>query len=266
LFASAFGAAGPFATAEQRAYENYEHATLSTDALISVGDGYSRSWGSLWNALYDLLNPYFLGFRTVINTTSGKLNAEIIEYELEDGIVFAVSLNDVVSFKRSISLADYCTRAFITGEYDNGISDNPKPVIEFASSDGLRINQDEGFDAMLFPVWREQYIDGGGVDSVDDEGNTLTNAQFRNALKRFGIESLLANKYENVMTVNVDESRHVYRNDYRIGSIVGYQVDALFSGYDIIREVTETIERGARSIYITLGQTAPTIKQLIRSK
>lgn len=94
---------------------------------------------------------------------------------------------------------------------------------------------------------------------VDDSSESTTN------LVQKGTEELSKLPVVLALEATVASERMTYRKDYHLGDTVGYSTSQA-SGTDIVSEVEETFESGGYSIRISLGKTAPTIKEYIDTR
>lgn len=245
LVANATSTATPF-TAD-RSLPNYTHVSLSVPSADSI-NGYSRSWGNLWDHMKDLLIANGYGIRLIL--VGNTLQPELIAPTVKSGVVFTVKAKDVISFERAVGVDGLYNTAFVAGEGEEG-----SRLIAEAS---ITPSGDTGFISIA-PPRKEMYVDGSSIKK-----DTLTDLKYTAVLEAAGVAALESTPYTDSLVVNVDESRYTFGTDYELGSIVSYSVDNMFVGYDVVSEVEESIFAGQRELKLSLGKTAPTIKELIR--
>ncbi len=112
---------------------------------------------------------------------------------------------------------------------------------------------------------REAYINAGSIKQKDDNGNPISDTQYRALLRQYGLEKLSEMQIaENVDTVIHPYGNLEYKKDFDLGDLcivqnarIGYQTKQR------ITEVREIFENGCTQIEAVFGTEKMTIKKYI---
>lgn len=196
------------------------------------------SWGSVSDAVFEMCKEAGFGFG--VRYGGGGLQPYIRRgVDRSASVVFSTEYFDVSGADVDINESAYANLAVVGGQGDLAAR--------------IVTQQRVDVESELAEMW---------VDAKDLSSESLTSAEYLVALKQRGSESLAAAPITRSFEATVTEDRYTFGVDYSLGDRVAYRALG-YEGTDVLSEVTETFESGARTIDIALGKTAPTIRQLI---
>ena len=161
--------------------------------------------------------------------------------------VFSREFENISSESYVISRDKYKNFAYVVGGEDEA------PIIETVSV--MAAGEER----------REMYIDAGNIKQKDDNGDPISEADYRALLRQRGLEKLK----EHTVAESVDTAIHpngnlTYKKDFDLGDLcvvrngrIGYQT------VQRITEIKETYENGSAEIQAVFGNEKVTIKKYI---
>lgn len=165
--------------------------------------------------------------------------------------IFSNSFCNIKSVQYEKNKSSYRNYAFVAGEGEG----SERVIVEV----DVRASPDE--------PRREIWVDARDLQKTDSDGNTMTDAEYRELLKGRGKEKLA--EYPVVETVNSDvdaQANLVYRTDFDYGDLCTYintEIDVETAKR--ISEIMEVYEGGAEKISVTFGtDEIETVEQLIK--
>jgi hypothetical protein len=203
------------------------------------------SWAVTSEAIFELVRAARLGFG-VMFSGAGLAPYLARGVDRSNSVVFAAEFNDVTRSERDLNLFDRANMAVVAGEGEG----SARIVTTATADDGDEL-------AEMFVDARDLQTEGGET--------TIAPSVYLDMLAQRGAEALADINVTDTLSATVDESRYRFGVDYAIGDRAGWRSLGL-SGSDIISEVTETFEKGAKRIDIGLGMTEPTVRQYIERK
>lgn len=127
-------------------------------------------------------------------------------------VVFSTSLKNVLAGVYSYNSQDYKNTAYVAGE-----GEDVNRVIRVVNPNNTGVDR------------YELYVDARDLQSTDEEGNTLTAAEYNKVLENRGLEQLkeyiISETYE--ATLNQEDQKYHYREDYFLGDKVSIKDDEL---------------------------------------
>lgn len=113
---------------------------------------------------------------------------------------------------------------------------------------------------------RELYIDARDLQNIDNNGNTIPEATYRQTLRRRGLEKLAEYQIKETIETKIDPYNSLqYGRDYDLGDRVTFIDNALgIMAEQRISEVCEYLESGELRIDIVFGQEKLNILQKIK--
>jgi len=196
------------------------------------------SWGSVSDAVFEMCKEAGFGFG--VRYAGSGLEPYIRRgVDRSASVVFSTEYFDVSGADVDLDESAYANLAVVGGQGDLAAR--------------IVTQQRVDVESELAEMW---------VDAKDLSSESLTSAEYLVALKQRGSESLAAAPITRSFEATVTEDRYTYGFDYSLGDTVAYRAMG-YEGTDVLSEVTETFEAGARRIDLALGKTAPTIRQLI---
>lgn len=231
------------------------------DGQETLGDriSYSEQRKSLWAALNALGKAHMLCPKLVNDVPNGRAIFTIvrgtdrsIEQNENTPVVLSSELSDVLESNYASDSTDYRTTAQVAGEGEG------------ASRTEVTVN---GSYAGL--ERRETAIDARDIQSTDGAGGTaVPDAEYRAMLEERGkaklAESVLVESFDFQMRMQGARA-YEYGKDWFLGDRVTVQdMDLQIQVSTDITEIERTWDESGYSITATMGNSAPTIKQLIR--
>lgn len=113
---------------------------------------------------------------------------------------------------------------------------------------------------------RELYIDARDLQNIDNQGNPIPEATYRQTLRRRGLEKLAEYQPKETIETKIDPySSLQYGRDYDLGDLVTFIDNAIgIMAQQRITEVCEYIESGELRIDVVFGQEKLNIMQKIK--
>lgn len=157
-------------------------------------------------------------------------------------VVFSQSLSNIARTDYELDTQKYCNVAYVAGE---GEEEQRKWYEVYAKEETIRGVEDKA-------GWQrnELWIDARDIQSTDEEGNEITEAEYEKLIKQRADEKFTDNAVEESYTATLTEAnkQYTYGVDYAIGDLVTVIDDELGISIDVqITEVTKSIE-GIREI------------------
>ena len=228
-----------------RTLPQWDFSTFYDVGLPTVAS-FNSSYRPLDVCIYDVIRTFGYGMRTFVKDVSGTNYLDFAFLApTESFAVFGTAYGDVIEFEREVNYAEFYERVIVSGEtYTGAISTS-------TGSDETRNLSD-----LVFPENKELYL------ASDIRQGSMTDTAFYNALTQRGLEELKTRGTDSIK-ISVDESRLTYGADYSLGSIVR-AICGTTEVYDLISSVTETFEKGGRTLDLGIGETAPTLKRYLK--
>lgn len=189
----------------------------------------NTDYGVVFDEIKNLIGDTALRF--YIN---GRVPSLYVGKDVSKSIVFSEEAGDISSYELTDNYLEYANMAIVCGSGEG------------ASRIVVLVDKRTAGDE-LFELY------------VDDSSESTTN------LTTKGNEELAKLPVVLALEATVSSNRNVFRQDYQIGDTVGYKTSQA-SGTDVVSEVEETFENGSMQIKLSLGKTAPTVKQYIDEK
>lgn len=190
---------------------------------------YNSDYGVVFDEVKNVIDDAPLRFYV-----NGRVPSLYVGRDVSQSVVFSEEAGDISSYEFTKNYLEYANMAVVCGSGEGAAR-----IVALVDK---RVAGDE-----LFELY------------VDDTSEATTNLISKGSEELSKLPVVLA------LEATVSSNRNVFRRDYQIGDSVGYKTSQA-SGTDIVSEVEETIENGSVQIKLSLGQTAPTIKEYIDSK
>lgn len=127
-------------------------------------------------------------------------------------VVFSTELKNVLAGDYLYNSQDYKNTAYVAGE-----GEGTGRTVRVVNPNNTGVDR------------YELYVDARDIQSTDEEGNTLTAAQYNTALDNRGLDSLkeyiISETYE--ATLNQQDQKYVYKRDYYLGDKVSIKDEDL---------------------------------------
>lgn len=171
-------------------------------------------------------------------------------------VIFSQSYSNIESSGYNTNSSTYCNVAYIAGEGEGTERKWFKKEINQADSKGM-----VGWNRS------ELWIDARDIQSTDDEGNTMTDAQYEklivNRVNEKSEDAMLSELYES--TIVKDNKQYVYGTDYNLGDFVTVVDDEL--GIIIDTQITEiTVSEQGSEVITDIGLTYGKIEKSVIEK
>ncbi|MCL2403675.1 MAG: siphovirus ReqiPepy6 Gp37-like family protein [Coriobacteriia bacterium] len=207
------------------------------------------SWGTIYDHIESVLESYPVRFFSQLDTSSGTRRIVPTLYEgqdLSDEVIVSTSYGDLIDVEYNFESIDKRDTAVVAGSGEG--------ASRLVASSRINLGVDYG----------ELWVEANDISEDDGiEGNPpLTLAQQRQRLQARGIEQLHQQPCEHALTGTVSQERFQYGVDYQVGDRIGYEAFGERHD-DVISEVEEVFEGQHSRINITIGNTYPTIRQII---
>ena len=160
-------------------------------------------------------------------------------------VVFSQNLSNIARTDYEFNTQKYCNVAYVAGE---GAEEERKWYEVYTK--GEETEEKSGWKR------NELWIDARDIQSTDNEGNTLTEAEYEQLIKQRANEKFTDNAKEESYTATLTEAnkQYTYGKDYELGDLVTVIDDELGISIDVqITSVTKSIE-GVREI-VDIGFT-----------
>lgn len=185
------------------------------------------------NDIYSNVLGWTLKFSSGIDRTKGNVDGNV-------PVIFSQQLSNInrVDYERNVE--NHCNIAYVAGE---GEGSNRKWY-------ELPINQEESQEAISGWERSELWIDARDIQSEDDNGNQLTEAQYEALINQRAEEKAVENDVQESYeaTVITKNKRYVYGKDYFLGDFVtvvdtqlGLEFDVQIIGITFSKQDTEEI-------------------------
>lgn len=157
-------------------------------------------------------------------------------------VIFSQSLSNIARTDYELDTKKYCNVAYVAGE---GEEEQRKWYEVYAKEETARGVEDK-------TGWQrnELWIDARDIQSTDEEGNEITEAEYEQLIKQRADEKFTDNAVEESYTATLTEAnkQYTYGVDYVLGDLVTVIDDELGISIDVqITEVTKSID-GVREI------------------
>lgn len=190
---------------------------------------YTSDFGEVFDAIKNIIGSLPIRF-----FISGRIPSLYNGVDLANKIVFSEEAGDLSGYEFNRNCLDYANMAVVCGSGEGSAR-----IVAL-------VDQRSAGEELL-----ELYVE----DSSESTSN----------LVKKGNEELSKLPVVLALETSVASSRNMFRRDFNLGDRVGY-VTSQASGTDIVSEVEETFENGGGQIKISLGKTAPTVKEYIQNK
>lgn len=219
--------------------------------------------GSVEEKIEAILSPQELGYEVVPMIGSNGNSVTGFEFNILQGadrtigntdgnapVVFSTDLKNVLTGEYTYNSSNYRNVGIVAGE-----GEGTDRTIVLAGE-----TTSEGLDRY------ESYIDARDLQSTDEEGNTMTDVEYKEALRIRGLERLEECPLEEVYeaTIRVDE-RYTYKQDYFKGDKVSIRDNVLGVELDArITAVQVSISGGKTTYDLTFGSPKMRISKLLK--
>ena len=166
-------------------------------------------------------------------------------------VVFSVDLKNILTSEYNYNTSDYKNIAYVAGEGEG----SERVVVNTGD------NNSEGLDRY------ELYVDARDLQSVDEDSEPISSADYENMLIVRGNAKLKENIIEEtyVATINQSNSQFAYGVDYNLGDLVTIRDSSIGVTLDARVTQIQAVSEGERSILnVTFGYYKMSTKQKLR--
>lgn len=204
----------------------------------------SVTGGYVWDAVYDVLELDKLGIKLIPNVSVSE-NTNIESWDLDimpgvdrtkgnklgnEAVIFSQSLSNIKETEYLTDVQEYRNVAYIAGEGEGTSRKWYEKEINTSDSKG-----ENGF------LRSELWIDARDIQSEDEEGNIITDAEYEALIQNRVDEKAQENTIKDTYNATVIEENKLFKYgiDYNLGDFVTVIDDEL--GIEVVAQITEVI-------------------------
>lgn len=235
---------------------------LGQDPQIGGKISFQQTGGEIYDSVYNIAGSCDLGFRCRFDPWNKQVIFEVqegvdrsIEQNVNDPVVLSTDMEDVVSSKYFINIADYKTLAFVHGEGEG----SARTVLIAGDNNARGLKR------------HELYVDARDLQStVSNEGGgqtELTPAQYRATLNERGLDKL--SEYSVIQTFDAEirtfgEVQYRLNEDYFKGDKITIEDERLGIRTSAIISKVEEDYADKYALILTIGFSSLTVLQKIK--
>ena len=168
-------------------------------------------------------------------------------------VVFSVDMNNLANLLYEEDDELYCSTAIVAGEGEG----SERKILEVGDQEVSGINR------------IELYVDARDLQSIKEDGTTMSEEEYTALLRQRGLENLDAHKLSIVFSGTIVEGNlsHTYGVDFKNGdfvSLIDEQLNIVLNTQ--ITEVIKSKTEAGEIIDLTFGYERATLKQLLKKK
>lgn len=211
---------------------------------------YQSRYGNVFEEISALTETFGMGFKTTMD-----LERKELRFELYKGIDRSTNQNEIAP---CIFSRDY--ENILNQKYTKSITNSKNVAYSCGEGEGIERKYVIVNDSIMGLDRHELYVDARDLRQNDGE-TILTDSEYNEQLTQRGKEKLEECKSIETLESTINPlGNNKYKNDYNLGDIItvidakiGIKLDTRIS------EIQEVYENGKMDIYLTFGNTIPTI-------
>ena len=195
----------------------------------------------LYDVVADLCNTYDIGFKVTLNLELKRFEFRLYKgkdrsytQETNPYVIFSPNYENIINSDYTHSIKDYKNVTRIGGE---GVGVERK-MATYGEASGL--------------VRREIFTDARDISSKTDDGEELSDAEYKNLLIQRGKENLSEYPIKEGFEGEVEASKmFIYGRDFFLGDCVQVQNEFGMSGTSLVSEIVFSQDKDGESVYPT---------------